>query len=180
MDTSALAIQQTRKWITEVVAGLNFCPFAARELRQNSIHYQVETARDIEICLRAFLEECIRLDETPSIETSLLIYTMAFQDFESYLDFVELAERLLKKKGYEGVYQVASFHPLYRFASAPDDDPANYTNRSIYPMLHLLREETLEQAIKKYAHPEQIPENNIKMAREKGIAYMKLLRDSCL
>ena len=180
MDTTALAIEQTRKWITEVVAGCNFCPFAARELRQNSIHYQVETSLDIAVCLPAFITECIRLDETPSIETSLLIYTKAFPDFEAYLDFVEKAEKLLKKKGYEGVYQVASFHPLYRFASAPDNDPANYTNRSIYPMLHLLREETLELALKKYLHPEQIPENNIRMAREKGLAYMKLLRDSCL
>ena len=180
MEITELVVQQTRKWITDVVAGCNFCPFAAKELKQNTIHYQVETSVDEIICLRAFLQECIRLDEEKNIETSLLIFPEAFQSFDDYLDFVALAEKLLKKEGYEGVYQVASFHPLYAFAGAPGDDAANYTNRSVYPMLHLLREDSVEQALLKYPHPEQIPERNILFARSKGIAYMKNLRDACL
>jgi uncharacterized protein len=180
MEITELVIHQTRKWITDVVIGCNFCPFAARELKQNTIHYQVETSDDRAICLRAFLQECTRLDEEKNIETSLLIFPEAFQQFDAYLDFVALAEKILKKEKYEGVYQVASFHPLYAFEGAPPDDAANFTNRSIYPMLHLLREDRVEQALLKYPDPEQIPERNIVFARSKGAAYMKKLRDACL
>ncbi len=180
MEITELVIHQTRKWITDVVIACNFCPFAAKEIKQNTIHYQVETSDDKAICLRAFLQECIRLDEEKNIETSLLIFPQAFQQFDDYLDFVELAEKLLKKEGYEGIYQVASFHPLYAFAGSPKEDAANYTNRSVYPMLHLLREDSVELALSKYPDPEQIPERNIVFARGKGLAYMKTLRDACL
>jgi uncharacterized protein len=179
MDTRTMAIDQTKKWITTVVVGCNFCPFAAREIKRNSIHYQVETSTDLNVCLQAFLQECIRLDNEDAIETILLIFPNAFPTFDAYLDLLSLAERVLKKKGYEGIYQVASFHPLYRFADSQDNDAANYTNRSIYPMLHLLREEKIEQALQHYPDPEQIPERNIQFAREKGQAYMKILKDFC-
>ncbi len=179
MDTTDQVIYQTRKWITDVVAGCNFCPFVAKELKQNTIHYQVEDGVDPGICLQAFLQECIRLDEE-KIETTLLIFSKGFPVFDDYLELVELAEKLLKQEGYEGIYQVAGFHPLYAFAGSPVDDAANYTNRSIYPMLHLLREDSVEQALLKYPNPEQIPERNILFARSKGIAYMKKLRDACL
>lgn len=177
--TTVQIIEHTRKWITDVVVACNFCPFAAREVKRNSIHYQVEMGAGIEHSLTIFLQECKRLDEQPDIETILLIFPNAFQEFNQYLDLVSKAEKLLKKKGYEGVYQVASFHPDYRFANAPADDPANYTNRSVYPMLHLLREESIEQALKRYPDPDSIPEKNIDFARNKGITYMKMLRDSC-
>jgi hypothetical protein len=93
---------------------------------------------------------------------------------------VNLAEKLLFDKGYEGVYQVASFHPLYQFEGAQLDDAANYTNRSAYPMLHLLREISIDKALENFKSPENIPDSNINFAREKGLVYMKLLRDSCL
>lgn len=180
MEAAAQAIQQTRKWITEVVIACNFCPFAAKEVKQNSIHYQVEASLDTTACLNAFLQECIRLDEQPSIATSLLIFTHAFARFDNYLDMVAMAETLLEKHGYEGVYQVASFHPLYIFADAAADDAANYTNRSVYPMLHLLREADMEKALDAYPHPERIPERNIQFARQKGVEHMKMLRAACL
>lgn len=180
MDIETQVIAQTKKWIVEVVIGCNFCPFAARELKQNSIHYHVEKATALDLCLNSFLEECVRLDNDKSIETSLLIFSHAFLKFEDYLDMVFLAEKLLKQEGYEGIYQVASFHPLYRFANSADNDAANYTNRSIYPMLHLLREDRVEQAISAYPTPEQIPLRNIHFANEKGEAYMRMLRESCL
>jgi uncharacterized protein len=180
MNSTATIIDQTKKWITSVVIGCNFCPFAAREVKRNSIHYQVEASSDLTVCLQAFLHECTRLDNEQSIETTLLIFPNSFPTFHSYLDLLSLAERALRKKGYEGVYQVASFHPLYRFADSQDNDPANYTNRSLYPMLHLLREERVEQALQQYHGPEQIPERNIQFARERGLGYMKMLRDSCL
>ena len=173
-------ISQTKKWINDVVVGCNFCPFAAREVKQNKVHYQVEPATELSICLESFLQECIRLDKEVMIETTLLIFPNAFHSFDDFLDLVGHAEDILKQKGYEGIYQVASFHPLYRFADSANDDAANYTNRSVYPMLHLLREERIEQAIERYTDPEKIPERNVRFAREKGTAYMKMLKDACL
>lgn len=180
MKTEAEIIAQTKKWISTVVADCNFCPFVAKEIKQNTIHYQVTESTDKEACLQLFLQECIRLDEDKSIVTSLLIFSTGFQQFDDYLDLVELAEALIENNNYEGVYQVASFHPQYIFGGAPVNDAANYTNRSIYPMLHLLREEQIEMALEKYPHPEGIPDNNINFAREKGVQYMQMLRDACL
>jgi len=180
MNTTATIVDQTKKWIARVVIGCNFCPFAARELKRNSIHFQVEVSGDLNVCVRSFMHECIRLDKDDTIETSLLIFPNAFQTFDDYLDLLALAERELRKAGYEGIYQVASFHPLYRFAGSRENDAANYTNRSVYPMLHLLREQTIEKALQNYGAPEQIPERNILFAYDKGLEYMKMLRNSCL
>ena len=140
MATDEEVIEQTRAWVRMVVVGSNFCPFAANELARNTIHYSVSRQTRLEDCLAVFIDECLRLDKDDQIETSLLAYPDAFYDFETYLGLVELAEDLLIEQGYEGVYQLASFHPDYRFAETAEDDPANYTNRSPYPMLHLLRE----------------------------------------
>jgi hypothetical protein len=180
MITDEAVIEQTRNWIKNVVVACNFCPFAAKEIKRNSIHYEVSYASAMEPALKAFTGECVRLDNNENIETSLLIFPESFQDFDQYLDLLALTEKLIRKQQYEGVYQVASFHPLYRFASAPHNDAANYTNRSIYPMLHLLREDSIEKALEKYPDPDNIPERNIRFARDKGEAYMKMLRDSCL
>ena len=147
MEDKERVVSQTKKWINEVIIGCNFCPFAAKVVKQQSIYYQVENSAASNICLDAFLQEMIRLDEDASIETSFLIFPNSFADFDDYLDLVNLAEKLLFDKGYEGVYQVASFHPLYQFEGAQLDDAANYTNRSAYPMLHLLREISIDKAL---------------------------------
>jgi len=170
-------IDRTKKWIVDVVIGCNLCPFAANVVKQQSVFYKVETSTDLNTCLNSFEYEMKRLDNDESIETSFLIFPNAFEKFDDYLDLVTLAEQLLKSKGNEGVYQVASFHPLYLFAGSDENDAANYTNRSIYPMLHLLREESIDRALEKYISPENIPERNINFTREKGLAYMKMLRD---
>lgn len=180
MSSSQQIIDQTIAWIRKVVVGCNFCPFAARALQQHHVHYQVEASTDTDICLEALLQELVRLDKEPHIETSFLIFSNAFQEFEDYLYMASLAEDLLKKKGYEGVYQLASFHPMYQFASSVENDAADYTNRSIYPMLHLLRESSIDKAIAHYENPEKIPERNVDFARKKGLTFMKLLRDSCI
>jgi hypothetical protein len=173
-------IEQTKKWVTDVVIGCNFCPFAAKEANQNKIRYQVENLTETKGCLASLLKECVALDEDANIETTLLIFPNGFAKFDDYLKLLALAEKLLKKEGYEGIYQVASFHPLYRFANSTANDPADYTNRSIYPMLHLLRETSIEKALQRYSNPAQIPERNVDFARQKGIVYMKMLRDACL
>lgn len=180
MIAEEMAIEQTKKWINEVVIGCNFCPFAAKAVKQQTIHYQVEHSEDALICLETFLNEAIRLDNEQQIETIFVIFTNAFAVFDDYLNMVDTAEALLIDKGYEGIYQVASFHPLYQFADSHSKDAANYTNRSIYPMLHLLRESSIDKALENYKDPEAIPGNNIDFARNKGLLYMKMLRDSCM
>lgn len=180
MDKSEIIILQTKKWIIDVVIGCNFCPFAARVIKMDTIHYQVEAVSDLKTGGQAFLRECRRLEENKAIDTSFLIFADGFSKFDAYLKLVHLAERQLKNYGYEGVYQVASFHPLYRFARSTANDPANYTNRSPYPMLHLLREELVEKALSNYPDPGKIPQRNIDLSRQKGEAYMKMLRDACL
>ncbi len=174
------AIGQTRQWVDAVVIGCNFCPFAARVVKQNSIHYTAESSTVLSVCLEAFVQETTRLDADGTIDTSFLIFTAAFPDFDSYLNMLSLAEKLLHLNGYEGVYQLAGFHPLYRFAKTAEDDAANYTNRSVYPMLHLLREGGIDLALAQYKNPGAIPGRNIAYAREKGLAYMQALRNGCL
>lgn len=180
MNREEQVVTQTKKWIAEVVIGCNFCPFAAREVKRNAVNYIVEHSTDIATCLHTLISECIRMDEDPVTETSFIIYPEAFENFEDYLDLVSLAEALIEQERYEGIYQVASFHPQYCFEDADENDAANYTNRSVYPMLHILREESIEAALERYTDPGEIPERNMKFAREKGVAYMKLLRDTCL
>lgn len=173
-------IGQTKNWIKKIVIGCNFCPFANREFKNNTIHYQVVFSTKRTDARDALLRECKRLDRNQSIATTLLIFPNAFSGFSDYLELVSLAEKLLVQKKYEGIYQLATFHPLYQFENSAPDDPANYTNRSIYPMLHLLREDDIRKAIKFYGNAEEIPQRNVQFAREKGEVYMKILRDSCL
>src|SRR5674476_696569 len=109
-----LVIIQTKKWITDIVIGCNFCPFAAKEVKRNTIHYAVEINKEIAECLNTFLSECKRLDENEHIETTLLIFPQSFNRFDDYLNFVLHAENLLKKKGYEGCLLYTSPSPRDR------------------------------------------------------------------
>jgi uncharacterized protein len=179
MNSSQQVIEQTKNWINKVVVGCNFCPFASKVMKQQTVYYRVEESDASEVCLEVLLDEILRLDYEQHIETSFLILPNAVKQFEDYLTLVDVAEKLIRQKGYEGIYQLASFHPLYRFAGTDDNDAANFTNRSLYPMLHLLREESIEKALQNYKEPETIPEQNIHFAREKGLVYMKMLRDAC-
>jgi hypothetical protein len=175
-------ITQTKNWIKTIVIGCNFCPFANREFKNDTIRYQVAFSAKRTDAREALLKELKRLDKDKTIATTLLIFPNAFAEFESYLQFVSFAENLLQQKGYDGIYQLATFHPLYQFDNSAPNDPANYTNRSIYPMLHLLREDQVRKAVQYYGdgNAAEIPEKNIQFAREKGEVYMKMLRDSCL
>jgi len=173
-------ITQTVNWIKSVVIGCNFCPFAAKAMLRKSIRYVVLPEVTLESSLEAFVEELRYLDRTDDIETTLVIFPNHFADFEQYLDLVELAEALAADQGYEGIYQVASFHPDYCFAGSDNDDPANYTNRSIYPMLHILREDSITNVLENFPDPEGIPQRNIDFAQRKGLAYMQVLRAACL
>lgn len=147
---------------------------------QKTVRFVVLTENTLESSLESMMNELRFLDQNESIETTLLIFPHQYADFESYLDLVDLSEALLEEQGYEGIYQVASFHPDYCFSGSEETDPANYTNRSPYPMLHLLREDSVTRVLEHYEDPEGIPERNIAFAKKKGLAAMKLLREACM
>ena len=180
MITTEKIIEQTNNWIKSVVIDCNFCPFAAKALFNKSIRYVVKSNVNMNESLEALKNELHELDNKTDIETSFIIFETNFTDFDDYLDLVKKAERLLVKENYDGVYQIASFHPDYCFDGSEEDDAANYTNRSIYPMLHILREDSLTKALSLFPNPEEIPHKNIDLARQKGLQYMQLLRSACL
>lgn len=144
-------VQATEQWLDEHVIGLNLCPFAQRERRRESIEFCVSTAMS-EVDLLTDLERCLNeLCGNKVIETMLLIHPQVLGDFVDYNQFLAQVDGLLKLMGLEGVLQVASFHPDYQFADALSTAAENYTNRSPYPMLHILREASIESAIMSYA-----------------------------
>ncbi len=171
--------QQTEAWLKNVIIHYNICPFARAVVEKNAVHYCIDEAVITEENLQTLIEEAVRLDNDDEIETSLLIYANAFSEFDDFLDYLELANQLLSLQDYDGVYQLASFHPRYCFEGADETDAANYTNRSPYPMLHLIREASIEKALKFYPNPERIPERNIKLTRELGLEKMQALLAAC-
>lgn len=172
-------ILETKNWVSDFVIAYNICPFAKREFVNDRIAYRVITEKTLEDQLYQLIEACVELDTHPDIETSLLIFTESFDDFDDYLDFLALSNNLLIKQGYEGIYQLASFHPHYCFDGADNQDASNYTNRSPYPMLHLIREKSLEKALERYPHPEMIPLDNIKKTRKMGVQKLKEIIKAC-
>ena len=168
-----------RRWVETVVVELNLCPFAGRELRRERIRFAVSPATTLAELLANLRTELERLDTEPDIETTLLIHPRVLQDFEDYNEFLESADELLDTLGMVGTYQIASFHPHYRFAGTAAADVENYTNRSPYPMLHLLREASLERAIASYADTEQIPLRNIALMKRLGAERLKQLWQAC-
>ena len=179
MSEANSVINHTKKWINDVVVGLNFCPFASKEVRLGTIHFEVIPEVELAIALESLSIAFLQLDENKSIETTLIIFPPGFASFDDYLELIAFAEDLLVEMEYEGVYQIASFHPDYLFAGSSEEDPANYTNRSPYPMLHVLREESLSAAIDSHPDTDSIPERNIELARKMGLKQMMVLREAC-
>ncbi len=172
-------IKPVQHWLATVVVGLNLCPFAKRVLVNNSIRFSVTEADSEALLLKALQTELKVLNRDETIETTLLIHPWMLQDFYDYNQFLNTVDGLLVELDLEGIYQVASFHPDYQFAGTEADDVENYTNKSPYPMLHLIREESLEQAIENYPDPERIPERNITLLKSLGRDNMRaLLRSS--
>ncbi|PCI18498.1 MAG: hypothetical protein COB62_06845, partial [Piscirickettsiaceae bacterium] len=143
-----------QQWVLKVIVGLNFCPFAKPVVDAGGVAYNVINERSLDQCLMALSDEFKSLAADDSLETSLLIYPIGFESFDDYLDLVEVADALLLDEGYEGVFQLATFHPDYCFEGQEQDDAANFTNRSPYPMLHILREASVEKALERVANPD--------------------------
>lgn len=157
------------RWLNEVVIGLNLCPFSDKPTRENRVRFFVSDATDDEILLKDLQQEMELLDEKPAseIETTLVIVPDHLQDFFDYNQFLNWTNQLLKRNRWVGVYQLATFHPQYCFAHAEPEDAENLTNRAPYPILHIIREASLEKALEYFADVEDIPEIN--KARVKGL-----------
>ncbi|MCK5917064.1 MAG: DUF1415 domain-containing protein [Cocleimonas sp.] len=168
-----MIIKSINNWLENIVIKHNFCPFAKKELLRNSIRYYVSEADNTEDALHHLMDELIFLDQHPETETTLLIIPEGFNDFDDFLDLVEIANALLEECHYRGIYQLANFHPDYCFQGSDNNDPANYTNRAPYPVLHLIRERSLERAVANHPDPEGIPERNIAYARELGLERLQ-------
>ena len=175
----AKIIRPVRKWVEDVVVGLNLCPFAKRELVRNRVRFTVTEADTEEQLLMDIQDELELLNSDESVETTLLIHPNVLQDFYDYNQFQNYIDSLLEQLDLNGVYQIASFHPDYQFGGTDPDDVENYTNRSPYPMLHLIREESLEQAVASYPDPDQIPERNIELLKSLGREKMQALLQAC-
>lgn len=171
------AVESTRRWLVDWVIGLNLCPFAKHPYDQGKIRIVSTDTRDSDTLFRFVLEELDRLYQTPAaeIETTLVVVESLLQCFDDYLDFLALLESVIAQTGLEGEIQLASFHPEYCFDGVPGNDPANYTNRSPYPMFHLIREASLEKAVKFYPDPENIPQRNIALLRDMGLGKIRQL-----
>ena len=156
-------IAAVQRWLDQVVVGLNLCPFSAEPNRKQQIRIQVSHAEKEETLLTELQSELRLIDEAAptQIETTLLVIPHLLADFEQYNHFLELVELLLVNFGWDSNYQIASFHPDYCFADTDPDDASNLTNRSPYPILHILREASIDEALDHYADPDQIPERNI-------------------
>ena len=172
------ALEETRAWVELAVIGLNLCPFAKAPQNKGQVRYALCEARDPEALLEALVEELKLLAATPPdrIETTLLVHPHVLADFADYNDFLDIAEAAVAELGLEGVIQVASFHPDYRFADSDEDDVANATNRSPWPTLHLLREESVGRAVAAFPEAEAIYEDNMKTLRRLGASGWDELR----
>lgn len=158
---------------------LNLCPFAKRELVRERVRFSVTGATSEDELIAALHGELQRLLDHPEIETTLLIHPGVLQDFEPYNEFLALADDLLAYLELDGVIQIASFHPAYQFEGTEPGAAENYTNRSPWPMLHLLREASLEQAIDRHPDVDGIPDRNIELMNRLGSAHMNALLNAC-
>ncbi len=173
-------ISATRTWVDTVVVGLNLCPFARRELAMGKVRFMVSGATTEDELLTSLQQELSRLESEPELETTVLIHPYTLESFLQYNEFLEEANGLLALLDLEGIYQIASFHPNYQFADTEPADAENYSNRSPYPMLHLLREASLEIAIDNYPNVDEIPARNIERMQKLGVQKMRSLLASCL
>ena len=171
LSTDAV-ISDTRAWLEKAVIGLNLCPFAKGVYIKNQVRFVVSEATNLDQLLDDLDREILLLAEADpcEIDTTLLIHPKVLTDFLDFNDFLDVADGVVAEHGLEGTLQVASFHPDYQFADTECDDISNYTNRSPYPILHLLREDSLDRAVAAFPEAAEIFEKNIQTMRQLGHA----------
>ena len=166
----ATLIAATTEWLEKIVIGLNLCPFAKAVHVKNQIRYVVSSANNSDVLLADLKKElCLLVAADPEqIETTLLIHPEMLTDFVEYNDFLSVCESAIEELELDGILQVASFHPQYQFADTKIDDVTNYTNRSPYPMLHLLREASVTRALESFPDAAGIYKKNIATLQKLG------------
>lgn len=169
--TDEQVLQDTQAWVEKAVIGLNLCPFAKAVQVQGKVRYVVSAATTVEDLLYELAAELNHLHDTPpeQTDTTLLIHPRVLTDFLDYNDFLEAADALVADIGLEGELQVASFHPQYQFEGTEPDDITNFTNRSPYPTLHLLREDSIDRAVAAFPNPESIFDTNMETLEKLGL-----------
>ena len=170
---------RVRRWLDRAVIGLNLCPFAKAVVAKGQVRIVVSDASTGRALLEQLGEELALLRDTAAdlVDTTLLVHPHVLGDFLDYNDFLGDADALVEAMELDGMLQVASFHPDYRFADTPGDDPANLTNRAPYPILHLLREDSVDRAVAAYPEPDTIIERNIATVRALGFDGWQALLD---
>ncbi len=170
-------IAATRRWLERSVIGLDLCPFAESVYRGNRVRFCVSEQRSAAGLLEELRAELAALHaaDPARCETTLLIHPWVLGDFIEYNEFLDVCETAIVEMGLEGELQVASFHPGYRFADTQAEDIENYTNRSPYPMLHLLRESSIERAVAAVPDTAEIYRRNIRTMRNLGHAGWRRL-----
>ena len=180
-DEHTRALNETRAWVDRAVIGLNLCPFAKAPQVKGLVRYVVSTADDPAALLADLVTELERLAEAPTerLETTLLIHPRVLADFADYNDFLAIAEDTVAELDLEGVLQVASFHPQYQFDGTEVDDITNATNRSPYPTLHLIREDSIDKAVEAFPEADAIYAVNMATMQALGPAGWAALRQQC-
>jgi len=170
-------IAATQRWVERAVIGLNLCPFAKGVQTKGQVHYVLSQADDAPALLADLKQQLQELhaSDPAQRDTTLLIVPLAFPDFLDFNDFLDRADRLLRKMRLDGDYQIASFHPQFEFADAAADDISHYTNRAPYPILHLLREQSIDRAVEAFPDAALIFEKNMKTLRTLGAAGWQAL-----
>ncbi|WP_394349365.1 DUF1415 domain-containing protein [Phaeodactylibacter luteus] len=173
--SAAVALEQTERWLAEFVIGLNLCPFAGRPFKNGRVRIVVSTAASEQALTADWLSEGEALLAMPAVEveTTLVVHPFVLQRFPDYNDYLWAANERLVEQGWEGELQLASFHPDYQFAGEGPHAASNYTNRSPYPMLHLIREDSLERALQNFDNPEEIPQRNIELMEKLGAEQLR-------
>lgn len=171
LSTHAEIITNTQIWLEKAVIGLNLCPFAKAVQIKEQIRYFVSEARTPKDLLQDLIRELEFLAEANSekLETTLLIHPFVMTDFLDYNDFLDVADGTLEELDLDGILQIASFHPDYQFADTMPGDIENFTNRSPYPTLHLLREESIDKAVLAFPDADAIYEKNIQTMNALGV-----------
>ena len=164
-------IAATRRWVDRAVIGLNLCPFAKGVQTKGQVHYAVSPATDGQELLDDLKSElhALHAADPAQRDTTLLIAPQVFADFLDFNNFLDRADRLLRKMRLGGDYQIASFHPQFLFADADADDMSHYTNRAPYPILHLLREASIDRAVEAFPDAALIFEKNMQTLRALGV-----------
>lgn len=163
------------QWLNEIVIGLNLCPFARKPVMAKAVRIVTVASEQAAAILQSLQQELEYLSAHEEIDTTIIVLTEALDDFLLYNDFMHEVEDWLWQNDYEGIYQVASFHPDYCFADATADEVSNFTNRAPFPLLHILREEQLENLLARYEGADEIPHNNIRKLEQLSAAQLRTL-----